>query len=72
MSNIVDINKKRDQKKTTDNKERTFEDIVRASTTEDGAIDLSTFSSFEREPVGYNGGVACDVTKGPCSCGAWH
>ena len=21
---------------------------------------------------GKNGGVACDVTSGPCSCGAWH
>jgi hypothetical protein len=23
-------------------------------------------------PLGYNGGRACDVLDGPCSCGAWH
>ncbi len=23
-------------------------------------------------PYGCNGGVRCDVTKGPCSCGAFH
>lgn len=22
--------------------------------------------------VGENGGQACDMTQGPCSCGAWH
>lgn len=36
----------------------------------DGAIDLSLFDSAPA--VGYNGGVKCDVTSGPCSCGAWH
>ena len=20
----------------------------------------------------YNGGVKCDMTEGPCACGAWH
>ncbi len=23
-------------------------------------------------PIGWNGGRACDVTSGPCACGAWH
>jgi hypothetical protein len=23
-------------------------------------------------PLGRNGGQVCDVTSGPCSCGAWH
>jgi len=36
----------------------------------EGAIDLSLFDSAPA--VGYNGGLKCDVTSGPCSCGAWH
>ncbi|MFL5659834.1 MAG: hypothetical protein ACJ8BW_00615 [Ktedonobacteraceae bacterium] len=29
--------------------------------------------AIEGKRVGRsNGGVACDVTRGPCSCGAWH
>ena len=36
----------------------------------DGAIDLE---AMEAHPaLGYNGGVKCDVTSGPCACGAWH
>lgn len=28
---------------------------------------------YERDaPMGRNGGVACDVRRGPCACGAWH
>jgi hypothetical protein len=23
-------------------------------------------------PLGRNGDIACDVTSGPCACGAWH
>lgn len=22
--------------------------------------------------LGINGGESCDVTEGPCACGAWH
>lgn len=38
-----------------------------------GIMDLelvdahSTYAS-----LGINGGVRCDVTSGPCACGAWH
>ena len=29
--------------------------------------------AIEGKRVGRtNGGVACDVTSGPCACGAWH
>lgn len=36
----------------------------------DGALDLYI---MELHPaVGYNGGQKCDVSSGPCSCGAWH
>lgn len=35
-----------------------------------GAIDLMLME--EHPALGYNGGQKCDVTWGPCSCGAWH
>jgi hypothetical protein len=35
-----------------------------------GALDLAL---MEEHPAhGYNGGQKCDVSRGPCSCGAWH
>jgi hypothetical protein len=38
-----------------------------------GALNLSLQDAHERyAPLGRNGGWNCDVTKGPCSCGAWH
>jgi len=40
------------------------------SSMKDGAIDLS---EMDRAPkYGLNGSQWCDVTEGPCSCGAWH
>lgn len=53
-----------------DNLDRSFEELVASATTEDGAIDLAALD--DAPAVGYNGGVKCDVTSGPCSCGAWH
>ena len=50
-------------------KTRTFEDLMREAMV-DGAIDLSIIDNAPA--VGYNGGRKCDVTSGPCSCGAWH
>ena len=36
----------------------------------DGALD---FQLMDAHPaLGFNGGQKCDVTEGPCSCGAWH
>jgi hypothetical protein len=26
----------------------------------------------DSEAPRFNGGVRCDVVKGPCACGAWH
>ena len=26
----------------------------------------------QNNKVKYNGGVKCDMTEGPCACGAWH
>jgi hypothetical protein len=38
-----------------------------------GAIDLSIMEAHETyAKTGTNGGRNCDVTRGPCSCGAWH
>ncbi len=51
-------------------KDVTFNDVLRNAITPDGAIDLSKIDSAPA--VGYNGGRKCDVTSGPCSCGAWH
>ena len=37
------------------------------------AIDLSLMEAHEKfASLGRNGGQDCDVTSGPCSCGAWH
>lgn len=39
----------------------------------DGAIDSMLFEAHSQyASCGYNGGQSCDVTRGPCSCGAWH
>ena len=36
-----------------------------------GVMDLSIMEAHEGL-LGSNGGVGCDVTSGPCACGAWH
>jgi len=37
----------------------------------DGALDTMLMQAHEGF-TGSNGGVRCDVSSGPCSCGAWH
>lgn len=38
-----------------------------------GALDLSLSEAHARyASQGRNGGQNCDVSRGPCSCGAWH
>lgn len=38
-----------------------------------GALDGRLMEAHETHAsVGSNGGRSCDVTSGPCSCGAWH
>ncbi|MFH0752458.1 MAG: hypothetical protein V1914_02560 [archaeon] len=49
----------------------TFNDIVKNSMTQTGAISLEKLDSFEGR-YGNNGGIGCDVLEGPRSCGAWH
>lgn len=38
----------------------------------DGALDLEVMQAHSTVNLGINGGVRCDVTSGPCACGAWH
>ena len=52
---------------------RDFLSLRAAATTPEGGIDLAKLEALgEGRPVGSNGGVPCDVTSGPCSCGAFH
>ena len=38
-----------------------------------GALDMQIMEAHETHAsVGTNGGRRCDVTSGPCACGAWH
>ena len=49
-----------------------FDGLIQCCTTEDG-IDTRLVEAHEKYcSVGTNGGRRCDVTSGPCSCGAWH
>jgi len=39
----------------------------------DGVLETLLMEAHQRfASLGTNGGQRCDVTKGPCSCGAWH
>lgn len=65
--NVVDFVKRHKEEHAQDS----FDNMIESCMV-DGAIDLEKFLSYEKTPVGYNGGLPCDVRKGPCSCGAWH
>lgn len=56
---------------TVPTESRSFEQLTSQTVNEDGAIDLGKIDAFEGS-CGSNGGRGCDVTSGPCSCGAWH
>lgn len=39
----------------------------------DGALDMMVMETHSKYVVtGRNGSSKCDVTSGPCSCGAYH
>ena len=38
----------------------------------DGAIDTELIDAHSHVLNRTNGGVRCDVARGPCACGAWH
>jgi hypothetical protein len=49
-----------------------FLELVRCCTLH-GVIDGRLLEAHQQYAgLGRNGGVACDVVDGPCSCGAWH
>lgn len=49
-----------------------FTELTSRAQTESG-IDLALIEELGRQgPVRYNGGIRCDVSRGPCACGAWH
>jgi hypothetical protein len=54
----------------SDGQRRDFLTLSASVTTPEGAVDLAKLDAAPS--VGSNGGVSCDVTSGPCSCGAWH
>lgn len=38
-----------------------------------GAVDLGVMDAHSQYVnMGTNGGMRCDVRRGPCACGAWH
>lgn len=50
----------------------TFEELQRCCI-HGGALDTQLMDAHETQAsTGTNGGRRCDVTSGPCSCGAWH
>jgi len=51
-------------------KKVTFNDVLKKAMNKDGSINASKLEGDGS--LGYNGGVACDVTDGPCACGGWH
>ncbi len=50
---------------------RRGEQVPSLATREDNLL-LSDIEGLCRADVRTNGGVVCDVTNGPCACGAWH
>lgn len=47
-----------------------FEGLMRCSMVK-GALDIEVMD-VHSGITGSNGGTKCDVTDGPCACGAWH
>lgn len=49
-----------------------FQGIINCSM-DNGAINMAIFDAHQQyASYGSNGGNRCDVSSGPCSCGAWH
>jgi hypothetical protein len=49
--------------------QRTFAQLKDEATTPAG---IDTLAIEGRRTGRSNGGIACDVSSGPCACGAWH
>ena len=77
MSNEKETLSKRDEKlkDIKEHPERHRHDFggLHACCTIDGVVDLSLMDAHSQHvDMGTNGGTRCDVTEGPCACGAWH
>lgn len=49
--------------------ERDYPDLVGEATTSQG---IDTLAMEGKRTGRVNGGIPCDVSSGPCACGAWH
>jgi hypothetical protein len=64
--------KLKDVKENPAQHRHTFDELQRCCF-HGGALDTRLMAAHETyAAVGSNGGRTCDVTSGPCSCGAWH
>jgi len=46
---------------------------LQACCTKGGVIYMEVMDAHSKYVnLGTNGGVKCDTTEGPCSCGGWH
>ncbi len=62
----------RDIKAHPENHQHNFMGLQQCCTI-DNAINLELMEAHSKfASTGTNGGVECDVTEGPCACGAWH
>jgi len=54
-------------------KHETYHALANCCIDPNGCLDLYLHELHAKvAPLGYNGGRACDVRKGICSCGTWH
>ena len=60
----------RDIREHPENHRHTFDGLTTCCMI-NGAIDISIMDAHEGI-LGQNGGRKCDVTSGPCACGATH
>jgi hypothetical protein len=69
----MDIDEKiQDIKQKPEQHRHTFEGLQMCCF-HNGALDARLMEAHEMfASLGTNGGRRCDVTTGPCSCGAWH
>ncbi len=49
-----------------------FLDLLASARTASGGIDTMVIEAASDWSGRTNGGIACDVSRGPCACGAWH
>jgi hypothetical protein len=61
--------KLKDIKEHPESHRHDFDGLQRCSMI-NGALDMMVMEAHPA--LGYNGGQKCDVSDGPCSCGAWH